>query len=184
MSRAHLVDLDRLDDRINLDPMIQIKYVYTTHLLGDILTKESFTGDRWTHLTLLVKIMTHTTFTQSYVSVSSAFGNPFFSSMSEHAGESVATSASAKQKQVHCTAMIARKMNDKNADMDYHAVPPPDNKAGGDSTREELCEEDSERVTRTAGGSSSGQQVAAEDPSSEKKIPLHPNADGEIHQEV
>ena len=34
------------------------------------------------------------------------------------------------------TAMIARKLNDKNVDMDYHLVLPPDYKAGGDSKRE------------------------------------------------
>ena len=31
---------------------------------------------------------------------------------------------SAKQKTVHCTAIIVRKLNEKNADMDYHAVFP------------------------------------------------------------
>ena len=42
--------------------------------------------------------------------------------------------------------------------MDYHAVPPPENRAGGDSKREDLCQQDSERVTRmTPGASRSGQ---------------------------
>ena len=45
---------------------------------------------------------------------------------------------SAKQKAVHCTAMIAKTSNDQSADMDYHGVPPPDDKAGGDSKGEEL----------------------------------------------
>ena len=44
--------------------------------------------------------------------------------MSKLAGESFAAPASAKQQPVHCAAMIARKFNDKNADTDYHAVPP------------------------------------------------------------
>ena len=41
--------------------------------------------------------------------------------MSKRAEESFATSASAKQKPVHCTAVIARIISDKNADMDHHA---------------------------------------------------------------
>ena len=60
VSRTHRVDLDRLYDRMNLDPMTQIKYVNTTQQLADILTKGSRTRDRWTQLTLLVNIMTHT----------------------------------------------------------------------------------------------------------------------------
>ena len=60
--------------------------------------------------------------------------------MSNRAGDYVATSASAKQRPVHGTAMIGRKLNNKNADMDFRAVPPPDYKAGGDSKREEPCE--------------------------------------------
>ena len=83
--------------------------------------------------------MTRTTFTQSNLSVSSAVVNPSISNMSKRAGESFAASARAKQKPVHCTSMIARKLNDKNADMDYHAVPPPDYKAGGNSKREDVC---------------------------------------------
>ena len=38
--------------------------------------------------------------------------------------------------------MIARKSNDKNADKDYHAVPPPDYKAESGSKREKLCQQD------------------------------------------
>ena len=48
---THRVDLERLYDRINSDPMIQIKYVNTTQQLTEILTKGSFTRDRWTKLT-------------------------------------------------------------------------------------------------------------------------------------
>ena len=65
-------------------------------------TKGSFTGDRWTKLTLLVNIMTHTTFTHSNLSVSSAVVSLSFSSMSKRARGCFATSASAKQKPVHC----------------------------------------------------------------------------------
>ena len=53
------------------------------------------------------------TFLQSNLSGSSAFVNSFiFSTMSKNAGESFATSASAKQKPVHCAAMILRNIND------------------------------------------------------------------------
>ena len=47
--------------------------------------KGSFTEDRWTQLTLLVNIMTHTTATQSNLSVSSAVVS-LFSSMDKRAG--------------------------------------------------------------------------------------------------
>ena len=75
ISRTHSVDLDWLHGRINHDPMILIKYVNTTQQLANSLTKWSFTGDKCTQLTLLVNIMTHTTVTQSNLSVSSAIVN-------------------------------------------------------------------------------------------------------------
>ena len=75
----------------------------------------STTRIRWAELTILVNIMTRNTFTRSNLSVCSAVVNPSFSSMSKRAGESFAASASSKQKPVHCTAMIARKLN---ADME------------------------------------------------------------------
>ena len=37
--------------------------------------------------------------------------------------------------------MIARRSNEKNADMDHHAVPPPDYKAESGSKREKLCQQ-------------------------------------------
>ena len=40
VSRIHRVALDRLFDRINLDPKIQIKYIDTKNQLADILTRE------------------------------------------------------------------------------------------------------------------------------------------------
>ena len=133
MSRTHRVDLDRICYRINLDPMSQRKYVNRIQQLADILTKREFTRDRWTKLTLLVNTTTHTTLVQSNLSVSSAIINPLFFSMSKRARDSPAASASAKQKPVHCAAMIARKSNDNNADENYHAAPPTENQAGGDS---------------------------------------------------
>ena len=50
VSRTHRVALDWLFDRINLDPKIQIKYVYTKNQLADTLTKGNFTRDEWNHL--------------------------------------------------------------------------------------------------------------------------------------
>ena len=82
-------------------------------------------------------------------------------------------------------------MNEKNADMDDHAVPPPQYQPGGDSKSENLCQQDSIRVSKVtlrasssrqleaAGVSSSGLLVATEDPSNGKKVHLHPNTDGE-----
>ena len=101
-------------------------------------------------MTLLANIMTHTTFTQSNVFVSSAVVIPLFSRMS-----TCAASASAIQKPAHCTAKIARKSNDKNADMDNHVVLPPDYKAGGDSKREELCQQEPQTFTKTTTGEAS-----------------------------
>ena len=66
----------------------------------------------------------------------------------QRAGEYFATSASAKQKPVHCSRLIARKISDKNTDIDYHAVPPPEYLAGSGSKWENLCQQDSQRVTR------------------------------------
>ena len=56
--------------------------------------------------------------------------------MCQRARESFTTSAGAKEKPVHGSAMTARKINDKNASMDHHAVPPPEYQAGGHSKRE------------------------------------------------
>ena len=47
------------------------------------------------------------------------------SCMSKRARETFASSASAKQKPVHCSGLTARKNCGKNADMDFHAVLPP-----------------------------------------------------------
>ena len=56
VSRTHRVALDRLFDRINLDPQIQIKYIDTKNQLADILTKGNFTRDEWNHLLNLFNI--------------------------------------------------------------------------------------------------------------------------------
>ena len=51
--RTHIVALDWLFDRINLDPKIQIKYIDTKNQLADIQTKGNFTRDAWNHLLCL-----------------------------------------------------------------------------------------------------------------------------------
>ena len=53
VSRTHRVALDWLFDRINLDPIFQIKYIDTKNQLADILTKGNFTRDEWNHLLCL-----------------------------------------------------------------------------------------------------------------------------------
>ena len=50
VSRTHRVALDRLFDRINLDPKIQIRYIDTKHQLADMLTTGNFTRDEWNNL--------------------------------------------------------------------------------------------------------------------------------------
>ena len=57
-------------------------------------------------------------------------------------------------RQAPSTAMTARKINEKHADMDYHAVPLADYRAGGDSKREERCQQDPQRFTTMATGTS------------------------------
>ena len=98
-----------------------------------------------------------------------------------------------QKKSVYCSGMMARKINDKNADMDYHAVPPPEIRGAGFSKCQDLCQQDSERVSRmtpgtsssgqleAAGASSSRRPVATEDPSSGRTVHLHPNTDGNTY---
>ena len=133
VSPTHRVDLDRLYDPINLNPMIQIKYVSTTQQLADILAIGAFTGDTWTPLTLLVNIMTHTTFTQRNLQ--------FFRGCESFIFQHEQTcwrifccigKIEAKASSLH--SKDCEIISDKNADKDYHA-PPPGYKAGGDSKR-------------------------------------------------
>ena len=56
VSRTHIVALDWLFARINLDSKIQIKYIGTKNQLADILTKRNFTRDDWTHMLSLFNI--------------------------------------------------------------------------------------------------------------------------------
>ena len=66
--------------------------------------------------------ITHTTFSTSNLGVSSAVVNLSFSSINKRAGECFTASASAKQKPVQCTTVIASKLNHKDADMNCHAA--------------------------------------------------------------
>ena len=103
--------------------------------------------------------------------------------MRKRAGDFSASSARARQKPVRCTTITARRLNDKNADMDCHAVPPPAHKAGGDSKREELCQQDPQTFTIMATGAapSSRRQEAMRDPlhPGEGKVFPQTNTDGE-----
>ena len=56
VSRTHRIALDRLFDRINLDPKVQIIYIDTKHQLAEILTKGKFTCDEWNSLLHLFNI--------------------------------------------------------------------------------------------------------------------------------
>ena len=56
VSRTHRIALDRLFDRINLDPKIQIRYIDTKHQLADNLTEGNFTRDEWKNLFHLFNI--------------------------------------------------------------------------------------------------------------------------------
>ena len=56
VSRTHRVALDRLFDRINLDPQIQIRHIDSKHQLADILTKGNFTRYEWNNLLHLFNI--------------------------------------------------------------------------------------------------------------------------------
>ena len=56
VSRTHRIALDRLFDRINSDPKIQIKCIDTKNQLADILTKGNLTRHEWNHLFVLFNI--------------------------------------------------------------------------------------------------------------------------------
>ena len=66
VSRTHRVALDWLFDRIKLDPKIQIKDVDTKNQLADMVTKGSFTRDKWDHLLRLLKVMNFSMFSCSH----------------------------------------------------------------------------------------------------------------------
>ena len=67
VSRTHLVALDWLLDRINLDAKIQLKFVESKNPIADILAKSSFTRDS-TICDNFLNIMNDTTFSCSHFS--------------------------------------------------------------------------------------------------------------------
>ena len=58
ISRTRRVNFDWIFDRINLDSGTQIKYVNTRKQIADILTKGSFSRERWLQLTQLFNQVT------------------------------------------------------------------------------------------------------------------------------
>ena len=66
VSRTHIVALDWLLDRINLEPKIQTKYVDTKTQLADILTKRKFTRDEWNHLLRFFNVTNFSMFSCSH----------------------------------------------------------------------------------------------------------------------
>ena len=54
VSRTHRVPLDRLFDRINFGPEIQIKFIDTKNQLADMLTKGNSTREEGTHIFVFV----------------------------------------------------------------------------------------------------------------------------------
>ena len=79
MYHAHVVSIwiGLLTALIRSDDSDQIREQLQQQLADFLTKKGSFTGDRSKQLTLLVNIMTHTTFTQSKLSVSSEVVNLF-----------------------------------------------------------------------------------------------------------
>ena len=194
---THRVELNVLYDRINVDPMIQVKYVNTTQQLAEFLAKGSNTEDRWTQLTMLVINMTHTTFIQRNLSVFPAVLNPLFPNTSKRTGESVAQSASAKQSQFFKQLLLRRtvttRMPTRTITQHRHQIA----RAGGDSKREDLHQQYRQQTTSTAtgasssgqleavGGSSFGRPVATEDTSNtDGQSILDQTLMEKVHQEV
>ena len=56
ISRTHRVDLDWLIERIKVDPGIQMKFVGTNQQLADMLTKASFTIQKWNDMLKCIKL--------------------------------------------------------------------------------------------------------------------------------
>ena len=82
--------------------------------------------------------------------------------MSKRAGESFAASASAKQKPVRCTAMVARRIDRQECRHGQSHSTSPDHKAGGDSERDDMCQQDPQAFTITATGASYWQRLVPE----------------------
>ena len=114
-------------------------------------------------MTLLVNVMTHTIFAQSICQFHLPLGILHFSER-----VNVPTNLSLHRQARSQSQFISQDY----ADMEYHAVTPPEYEAGRDSKRENLCQQDAERFNKTtpeapssgqleaAGASSSGDPVS------------------------
>ena len=60
VSRTHRIALDRLLDRMNFDPMMQIEYVDTARQFAHVLHRGSPTREKWNRLIALCNIMDET----------------------------------------------------------------------------------------------------------------------------
>ena len=79
VSRTHRVALDRLLDRMNFDPMMQIEYVDTARQIAHVLTKGSLTREKWNRLIALFNIMD-----EASAAIFWSFRVQFEESMSKH----------------------------------------------------------------------------------------------------
>ena len=90
---------------------------------GYLKTKGSFTGDRWTQLTLLVNIMSHTTLTWTSLSVSSAICGSLLIPAWVTVPENLSLHRLARsESQFIAQDWLREKISGKIADMDNHAV--------------------------------------------------------------
>ena len=103
ISRTHHVNLDPLFDRMNLDLAIQIKDVNTSKQMADILTKGSFSRERWSQLTQFFNLTTPHVHLNSHSSALFTFLQKTHK-MSKREAEPITESATAKQRPVrnHC----------------------------------------------------------------------------------
>ena len=106
----------------------------TTSEGGNLNTRGSFTGDRWTPtLTQLVNIMTHSTFLQSNVSVFPYSCASFIYQPKQTCRRIFRYIGLRETQASSACSNDSEEVNNKNADMDCHAVPAPAHQAGGDS---------------------------------------------------
>ena len=164
---------------------------------GHLDTVGSFTGDRWTQLTLLVNIMTQTTFLHSNLSVSFCCCESIIFRQEQtcdrifrYIGEREAKSQFIAQDCLR--EKLATKVPTWTITQYFHQ----NIKLEATPGVKTLCQRDSARLNKTTPRTSSSEQLevarasssrrlgAAEDPSIEKKVHLHPNTDGETQQEV
>ena len=106
-------------------------------------TKGSFTRDGWTQLTLMVNIMTQTTFTQGNFVSFFCSCEAFFPAW-VNVQENLSLHRPARSKNQINSQTDGENNSDKNADMDHHAVLPPEYQAG--SKCQDQYQQDSESV--------------------------------------